>query len=366
MKKILFGAIIAANVTAVHAIENFWRYMTVSATGTYTKSTNNGLSVGDMITTNSAGALNFPAGNSPAGTMDGGRRWIFVDPSFEGDYALGLAYRFRGTNTRLFASYDHFNDSEGKDANSIRNLGYEFGGVPPVGGGTVADTRGFTEARHRSDELRIGFVNHVPVHPRVTLDSSFFFEYDRVNRTIDESIQGVDATGVVVAAQTAVRSTKNRVSGWGPGLSAATHIRPFNGHYLSPFGFFAGLKTIMIYTDNDFDQVYQSAQGPYYGYTADSTNSLVGKLDITFGVDMNGCVCSNLGGLPLNIALGMRYMNMFNVFKNGNAAFNPVEVAAGAPAAAVFRSFAASSGPSNDWGRIGPFLQFRLGGSRQA
>lgn len=378
MKKILFTALLAANVTAVHAMEDFWRYMTVSVTGTYTKSTNNGLSVGDTLTMNSFGHPNFPAHSSPSdsadGVMDGGRQWLFLDPGYEGDYALGLTYRFRGTPTRLFATYDHFRDDDSRDDVNIRNLGYEWRGLAPSESSDSQDpllsqTLASANVHHRADEFRIGFVTSVPVHPRVTLDSSFFFEYDRVTRDINEEIDGGTlSNGRTLSTGVARRSTENSVRGWGPGLGAKTHVRPFHSRYMQNFGLFAGMKTILLYVHNDFDQEYsETSDNDFYSYDGDRTHSLVGKLDITFGIDMDGCMCSNIGRLPINLALGMRYMNMFNVFKNGNAAYNTIQPGTNhAPDAPYFRTFAANSGGANDWGRIGPFLQFRLGGSNRA
>jgi hypothetical protein len=57
--------------------------------------------------------------------------------------------------------------------------------------------------------------------------------------------------------------------------------------------------------------------------------------------------------------LGMRYMNMFNVLKNGATAFNPN---AGANND-VANDFAPRLGAAFDWGRYGPFLRFSVGGA---
>jgi hypothetical protein len=60
--------------------------------------------------------------------------------------------------------------------------------------------------------------------------------------------------------------------------------------------------------------------------------------------------------MSAGVSLGMRYMNMFNAFKNGNVAYNNGP-AVNAPGLPVYL------GGSNDFGRIGPFLQVRLGGA---
>jgi hypothetical protein len=363
MKRILFGAILAATATASNAhVEDVWRHMAFTATGTYTKTTSDGLSIGDLL-------IQRPNASNPAsgvnGHMDGGRRAVFLDPDYDGGYALGLSYHFHNSRTRLFLHYDYFRDHNEQDTVNIRNLGYQPGGLNPDGS-TLASTEGHSRAEDHSEEWRIGFVHHAPLHPRVTVDSSFFFEYDRVSRAIHDEILGFDSSGSTEGS--AERFTKDRVKGWGPGIGARTHLRPFHRHHLQGIGLFASVKTILLYTDNDFNEDYlETSEDDFYFYEPEQSHSLVGKLDISFGVDMTSCIFSSLGQLPFNVALGMRYMNMYDVFKHGNADYNPPQHIRIDPGTShIYGSFAANSGPSSDWGRIGPFLQFRIGGSYHA
>jgi hypothetical protein len=334
--RVLLGALLlAASVTA--QAEDFLNYTTLTAAFTYTKATDNGASIGDLLI--------MPSINS----FDGARRTVFLEPEYEGGYTLGLAYRFPHTHTHFFVRYDHVTDGEEQETTDIRNLGVTPG---LFSGLTVGPTQQFARVEHGFEEFQFGFTHGLPLHPRFTTTLGAFFEYDKVTRSIWENISAAVSSGVL---NQPVRSTENRIGGWGPGVGVRMRTMLMHPNV----GFFIDAKTALLFVNNDFDQSYYSTRlltGNTPGVIVsdpESTKSILNKVDIALGLDYKGWLATDLGDLKLGLTLGLRYMNIFNAFKNGNAAFNPLQ---------GNTNFAANTGYPNDWGRFGPFLQFCLGG----
>ena len=127
---------------------------------TYTKPSNNGLSVGDLLFANAA-----------ANVTDGGRRHTFIDPEMDWDYALGLSYRFPHTHSRLFFNYEHYqNRVDTKGDIDIRNIGLAPDGGPTAGSANVDI---------HSNEFRIGAKHDLHFGDHFCLDVLAFFEYDK-------------------------------------------------------------------------------------------------------------------------------------------------------------------------------------------
>lgn len=329
MKKVLkvtFGTMLAAGlVTSAFAGESELRQRgAVWVTGTYTESSNNGASYGDIQQSPTVVA-NF----------DGERRHVFVDPDLEFDYALGFSYHFCGTETRLFVSYDHFSDHNDSTNVNVRNLNL----TPP--------SAAYGKVTNHADEVRIGLTHSLIFSRRFEFDLSGFFEWDEVKRDIDEAIRSGNAF--------ATRNSHNDVQGWGPGIGARARTAPFRCY--PNVGFFVGGNAALLWADTNYEVIAFDSTGLTYHYDPEETESVVGKLDISFGLNYTKCF-RDMSGMLVDIALGVRYMNMFNVFKNGNAYFNPVYANSNAI------SFAANIGSAaNDWGRVGPFLTFAIGGA---
>lgn len=301
--------------------------------GTYTKPSNNALSVGDLLLATSPG--NF----------DGGRRHTFLEPDMEWDYAVGLTYRMPHTHSRLFFSYDHYeNDDDTKGDIDVRNIGLQ----------PAPQTNGVASVDLHSNEFRLGVIHDLHFGDHFCLDLLAFFEYDKVRQTTEEFNS---ANGI-----TNSRETENKVKGFGPGVGFMTRWYAHNPHW----HIFAGANTIMVATDNDYSTSFTGATvggvNTFYLYEPEESHSLVGKIDINFGINYRCAFRHEMHGIAWDVSLGMRYMNMFNAFKNGNTAWQPDARLQGngafGPAA-----FAANLGPAQDWGRYGPFLKFKLGGA---
>lgn len=307
---------------------DFLQRSAVWVTGTYTESSNNGMSYGALV--QQAGIV--------ANGTNGEKRHVFVDPDLEFDYALGYSYHFPDSQTRFFFTYDHFTDENTSTNQTIENLHR----VPTIANPTV----GWGQARNHADELRFGLAHALHFSPLFHLDLSGFFEWDEVKRDLNEWIVGGGSPGV------AYRNTYNRVQGWGPGVGARARTAPFLCY--PDVGFFVGANTTLLWADNVYETDFWDQTTLMYHYDPEHTESVVGKIDISFGLDY----ARRLSNMVVDVALGVRYMNMFNVFKNGNAYENPVYPGSGAI------NYAANLGYPNDWGRVGPFLTFAIGGTQ--
>lgn len=336
MKKALkftFGTMLAVGLaqSAMANESDILRHGSVWVTGTYTESSNNGLSYGDLA-----------QGPSPVLGFDGARRHVFIDNDMDFDYAVGLSYHFPQTHTRLFLTYDHYRDENSSNNSTIRNLAFSPSPASP----TVASAN----VTHHADEVRLGLSHTLNFSRQFHFDLIGFFEWDSVSREMFEFIS--DSTGH------GSRDTYNKVEGWGPGIGAMARTVPFKCY--PHFGFFAGGTTTLLWSDNSFEET--AFFGPagvsslLFDYDPEETDSMVGKIDISFGV--NYCRhMRDFSNMVFDVALGVRYMNMFNVFKNGNTYSNPVYPGSNTV------EYAANLGNPNDWGRVGPFLTIKLGGS---
>lgn len=340
MKKslgITLGTVLAAALSStVFADENeFLARSAIWVTGTWTEASNNGTSYGDM---QQSPPINIANG---VAAIDGVHRHVFVDQDMEFDYALGYSYHIPCSATRFFVSYDHYRDGD-DSTNSpfMRNLG-----VTP-------NSSAYGHVSNHAQEFRIGLSHTTKFNNQFHFDLSGFFAWDEVKRDIDERITNSNQALFY-------RNTFESVKGWGPGVGGRARTIPFICY--PNFGFFVGANTTLIWAENDYEaSLRDNANGIetlIYGYDPESTESVVGKIDISFGLNysrqLRDFSCS-----MIDIALGLRYMNMFNVFKNGNAYQNPVFPGSNA------NDFAANLGYPNDFGRVGPFLTFAIGGAK--
>lgn len=310
-------------------------------TGSYYKPSNNGLSVGDLL-----------FANAPGNNFDGGHREVFLNPSNDYDYALGFSYRFPHTNTRLFISYDHYdNDIDDHVEFNLRSFGFAPGVVDPVLGEDIIQTQAVIVYDLSSSEFRAGAIHDLRFGDRFRLDLLAFLEYSRVRQTLDETI----IPTFVVEEEVNAPLTENKFEGFGPGVGFMTR---WSGH-CPEWHVFAGGNTTLLYSSHHYTQTNIVNDTNFYIYEPETSHSVVGKIDIEFGINYHHALKYELHGMQWDISLGMRYLNLFNALKNGNTAFNPN---AGANNNVV-ANFAPNLGPAQDWGRYGPFLRFKLGGA---
>lgn len=326
--KLTCGTILAVSmITPAFAETTFLSNSAVHVNGTWTQATQNGLSFGDLF--------DF-GGNFKA--IFGYRRATFVNPNINFDWGLGFSYHFQDTQTRVFFHYDRFNDGHRRAVahNNLLNLGITGGD----GVGVVHD---------RLNEFSLGLDRRLAFGPCYAIHAAFFLEWDRLYRNFFERIVSDEIRDENTILE---RNTHNKFEGFGPGIGIKGRGAPF---FCWPnVGVFATFTGSMLYGRNHFHSESFADDFPFIDLHPNSTRSIVNKVDITFGVDYKGIFKFDCDRVQLSLALGMRYLNYINVFKNGNTFFNlpyPRDL-----------SYAANTGLPEDWGRFGPFLQFRIGG----
>ncbi len=343
--KVTFGTMLALSITipltAQALVKDPANHLAVWGEATYMKPSNNGLSVGDY-------AL-FPFPDD----IDGARNHFFLVPENDYDWKAGLSFRLPNyRHTRVFFSFDHYSINEFQGDPNIRNLNVSVAGDIGIFGAT----QGTTAYDLKSQEYRIGAIHDIHFNSRFSLDLLAFFEYDKVRQEMFETISRNPASSY------RVRTTENIAKGWGPGIGLLTHWYVCNPHW----NVFAGLNTTVLKLENNFRQNFSIIQdsggggSTPYDYSPVETDSLVGKVDIEFGLNYACAFRYEMQGMKWDVSLGMRYMNMFNVFKNGNTAYQPLAFSNGGGAA--LQVTPVYLGAAQDWGKYGPFLRFRLGG----
>lgn len=321
MKKALqvtFGAILAVSiVSSVHAAayDDIGGRTALLVTGNYTKLSNNGLEYGP---------LNLSDPTAPTIFKDS-----IMNPDWSWDLGLGLTHRFCNSDTRIFAYWDHYRNDDSQTATPTYH--YSIGNATSV-----------SNVNYGSDEVRLGVSQAFEFGTLASLSLGGYFEWVKLTRDMNV----FDSTGNYF-------NTYNKMDGYGPGIAAMARVYPFtNFGFLSALhgiGGFLGTTTSLLYAHNDFSHAYATT-GTNFLRTS-SSESIVGKLDISFGLDY----CSELtNGTMFGLSLGMRYLNIFNAFKNANQ--GPILV----PTSPVDLS---GNIGSDDWGRMGPFIQFRIGGA---
>ena len=237
MKKVLaftLGTGLATVAMPSFAFEDYLDRVGGYVTATYTKPSNNGLSLGDIST------LTPPPAAYP---FD---RSLFLVPPFEWEYALGISYHFLDTCTRFFAEYDYFNDSVSRNVYGAANiLGIGYGSPMSTTSALITSTDVTANAIQTSHEWRFGFRRFIPFGAYFSSQLSAFFEYDKLSQVLNGWNFAKDSDGVMNALYQEMNS---QFHGWGPGVGVSFRGVPFACE--RHFGLFASLATTLIYADN--------------------------------------------------------------------------------------------------------------------
>lgn len=337
MKKALtvtFGAVLAAGlISTAQAHTDLFSGATVSIAGTYTKTSNNGLSVGDSIT-NTSVTNPFTAFN--------GQRPTFLEPDYNWDYALGVTFDIPSSPSYVFFHYDHYDVNEHRsDGPLFTNLTNNNPITNPLSATAGVD--------QRSDEFQMGITRELSFGRRFDVDLSAFFDYARIKREVTE------ATTQTAPVTLISRSTENKMRGYGVGIGALGRVYPFA---CQNWSLFAGIANSLLYAKEDYQQLWNINQaGALSSVSIDpeQSNAIVSKNDIKLGIEYDGFLNRQPGhDILFSLALGMRFVNYINAFKNGNLAFNFDDD----------DFLAVSGGSPEDWGRWGPYLQLTIGGPK--
>lgn len=323
--KVAIGSLLAVGSIS-NAMADFGGRVSGAATLTYTEASNNGLSIGD---------IRIVAGN------DDQRRAQFLEPEFTADYALELTYRVQNTDTRLFVSYDHFSDDEETLAEQVSHLGF----------GAAFSSANNARAEHDSQEFRFGARHVLHFGNRFDMQLNGFVDYHKLERDVFEDVRN----GALIRQ----RHIVDEMRGWGPGFGAQGRVQLMANNPC--WGLSGGANVSLLYVDNEYVQTFRDETGAFEnnGYShvnPQDSKSVVTKVDTHLALDFTRGVKSDMANFLLSVVLGVKYQNINNALKNTNTGWSSA-----ATGVADSDDSLHVANPV-DWGRMGPFLQVRLGG----
>jgi hypothetical protein len=237
-------------------------------------------------------------------------RPLVINPEFHWDYNFGMTHRLADSNTRLVLNYDHFNNDNRRTFNT---------------------TEGYV--KHKDRDFKVGVNHTLEFGPKFDLVLGGAFEYAKIQRNFN--------------IDTGVNNTKtfNEAKGWGPYVSLLARGFPMSKSCgMSLYGN-AGIG--VLYAQNKFNQQVRNAAGALQAGSFDpqNTKGALAKVDAGFGVEYQRTMRSDMANLLLGVRLGVKYNNYLNGLRN-NVDSND-----------------AYASNQRDYGRIGPFLEFKLGGA---
>lgn len=355
MKKVLgltLGAGLAIAAVPSYAMDDFVENVGIYGAGLYTKPSNNGLDIGSY--------QNIPSGTGTtatgAYTIDPFNRALLLSPKYKWDYSLGISYHIPCTDTRAYIEYDRFHDGQTRQAGGVDALNI---GPSPANSQTTFVSANVAE---KAQAYRFGLTHVLPFGEQFFVDLAAYFEYNKLNRGFQESNL---VTNVITGAfGTLYGEENNRVRGWGPGVGLRIAGIPFN--CMRNFSIFAGTMVTVFYGTNSYNSSQvESAAGVNTTtllFQPETSHSLLTKVNLDLGMDWRQVLSFNGCKFESGLTFGLRYLNITNAFKNGNTA--PLVYRtniAGVPF--TLSPSTEVQGVGTDWGRVGPYLQVRLGGA---
>lgn len=350
MKKILTLSTIAALSLGLTptAMAN-WDFLNRSefhVAGVLSKPSNNGLETGSL------GMAPIPTAVvrfSPAVNL------LDLEPSAAWNYALGYSYTLCGTTNKFFMDYEHFHAHDGL--------------AGQVNDGLLLDASLVARVDMSQDMFRFGFSHQEAYDCNVWLETSVFFEFDRLLQKYSNLLYNPSAlystTGGGVE-RTLVNGVPvlldNKLNGFGPGVGFKLSGAPIVN--CPQFKLFGGIMASLLYArqygyyyrDLAIAEVNPAPPPPAIINVTpliidpDTNVALVTKLDIDVGIDYRQKFCVDNAKMMFGLTVGLRYVNMINALKYSNRInFSNVQPL--------------SNYDPVDWGRAGPYIQFRLGGA---
>jgi Legionella pneumophila major outer membrane protein precursor len=326
----LAAAVVAAPAMAGNTLDNSALYVA----GTFTEASGNGLHITDLNTANDAGGSSW--------------RPVMLDPDHEFDFYVGFSYRLADTNTRFFIEYDHFKGDESREVVGAAALS---AGVPvniaPV---TTANVE------HKERDFKFGLRHTLDFGPKFETVLGAGLEYSKVQRTFTTQ-------SLWTGPNSRFREMFDETEGWGPFVEAKGRAYPW-GNESRNWSFWARGAVALLYSDHTgrFEMREPGVGIPQltnnYTFTPEDTKSIITRVEADLGLEWNRVMRADFNDLLLGVKLGVRYHNMMNAFKNGN--LNQVVATSSEGGAGLTGDLNTSP---NDYGRMGPFLEFKIGGS---
>ena len=330
---------LAAAVVAAPAMATVLDNTAVYVAGTLTEASGNGLHITDQRV----------GGPDP---VNGGTAWrpIMLDPDHEWDFYAGFSYRIGGNNTRFFFEYDHFKGDESREVGGT--------GVSAIASGLQASGVTVTaNVQHKERDVKFGLRHTLDFGPKFETVLGAGLEYSKVQRTF---------YSMALWNGPNIRNSNlfNETEGWGPFVEAKGRAYPL-GNESRNWSFWARGALALLYADHtgtfEIREVGPGNPPELHGaftYFPEDTKSIITRVEADLGIEWNRVMRADFNDLLLGVKVGVRYHNMINAFKNGNLMQIPSTGAAGGGALAN----SLNTSP-NDYGRMGPFLEFKLGGA---
>lgn len=251
----------------------------------------------------------------------------FVEPDNDFNFAFGLEYAIpmseADTHFSAVLDYDQYSTSQ----NDVKS-GLPFTSAIPGGLAAAANADRRGDLHLRDHTWRLG-VRRAKEFGRFDWQLGAFAEYSKVARTY--SI--LEANGVAGNQL----YTKQESDGFGPSFDMMGRLYPWGRD--TGFSVFGTGETAFLYADQSFQGV-DTANGVLQNVDSNRAdiNAVMVRLGATVGVGYARPISEDL---VVGFKVGGRWMNYHNAFKNSS------DLTVG----------------RNDYGRMGPFVELRVGGT---
>ncbi|MFO1259249.1 MAG: hypothetical protein U1E78_12690 [Gammaproteobacteria bacterium] len=253
----------------------------------------------------------------------------FVEPDNEFDLAFGIEHALpmseNGTHFNVVLDYDQYSTNQ-KDVKSGATFSSILG---PFGIGAAADVSREANIQLRDRTWRLG-VQRAKEFGRFDWRLGAFAEYSKVARTYNILERSVaDGSQLFI---------KQESDGWGPSFDMMARFYPWGRD--TGFSVFGSGETAFLYSDQGV-RIVSSANSlrsvTENGNRAD-LNAVMTRLGASVGV---GYALPISEDVMVGFRVGGRWMSYYNAFKNSS------NLTTG----------------RTDYDRVGPFLEFRIGGT---
>jgi hypothetical protein len=255
----------------------------------------------------------------------------FVEPDNDFNFAFGLEYAIpmseADTHFSAVLDYDQYSTSQNDVKSGVLYQTVIGSGAPFNAAGANNDFRG--DVHLRDHTWRLG-VRRSKEFGRFDWQLGAFAEYSKVARTYS-ILEANGAAGNQLY-------TKQESDGWGPSLDMMGRLYPWGRD--TGFSVFGTGETAFLYADQTFAVIHST--GGVLNATSDANradlNAVMVRLGATVGVGYARPISEDL---VVGFKVGGRWLNYHNAFKSSS------NLTVG----------------RNDYGRMGPFVELRVGGT---
>ena len=232
-----------------------------------------------------------------------------------------------GSNTSsLLLDYDHYSTSDSKSLTSTTAFTNQYGIAPTSIEGKLS---------LKDQTFRLGARRVLPFGDNFDVQLGAYAEHSKVERN--------QRITHVVAATARTVNIDQEASGWGPSFDLVGRWYPMGRH--SCFSLLAGAEFAALWADSKYsarnvDQTGAIAVDAINNNNRSDINTVTTRLGATVAVAYSRPINDSF---KLGLRAGARWINYHNAFKGDSAILN-------------------TSMGRSDYGRMGPFIELRLGG----